>query len=96
MKLTEFNPLDDLLTTPEEISDYLTEAFNDDDPMVFVVALGHVAKKYGMSRLAEQTGLNRESLYKAFSGKVQPKWGTMIKVMRAMNAVPNLTGVKIA
>ncbi|HEY9017138.1 addiction module antidote protein [Thiomicrospira sp.] len=85
MKLTEFNPLDDLLTTPQEVADYLNDAYHDEDPAVFVVALGHVAKKHGMSKISELTGLSRESLYKAFNGKVQPKWDTIFKVMRALN-----------
>ena len=63
-----YNPFDFLLTK-EEMSEYLNQAFLDDDPAVFVTALGHVAKAKGITQLAADTVLNRESLYKALPGK---------------------------
>lgn len=83
-KLTAFNPVD-FLQGEEEIAEYLTEAYLDEDPNVFIVALGHVAKYKGISSLAKETGLNRESLYKTFNGKVQPRWDTIHRLMRALN-----------
>ena len=56
----------------------------DDDPEVFVIALGHVAKARGVANVAEVTGLNRESLYKVFSGKAKPQWATIQAVMKAL------------
>ena len=82
-KLTPFNPVD-LLHGEDEIADFLSEAYLDDDPAVFIIALGHVAKHKGISNLAKETGLNRESLYKTFSGKVQPKWDTVHRLLRAL------------
>lgn len=79
-----FNPID-YFETQEEINAYLIECFNDEDPNLFVNALGHLAKHHGMTEVAKATGLNRESLYKAFSGKVQPKWDTVARVMRALH-----------
>jgi probable addiction module antidote protein len=79
-----YNPFDHLLTQ-EDMSDYLTQAFLDDDPAVFVTALGHVAKAKGITQLATDTGLNRESLYKALSGKTQPKWDTVHRIIKALN-----------
>ena len=79
-----YNPFDHLLTQ-EDMSDYLTQAFLDDDPAVFVTALGHVAKAKGIAQLATDTGLNRESLYKALSGKTQPKWDTVHRIIKALN-----------
>jgi probable addiction module antidote protein len=67
------------------MGDYLTQAFLDDDPAVFVTALGHVAKAKGIAQLATDTGLNRESLYKALSGKTQPKWDTVQRIIKALN-----------
>jgi probable addiction module antidote protein len=55
----------------------------DDDPEVFVIALSYVAKARGVANVAnvanvaEVTDLNRESLYKVFSGKVKPLWATI-------------------
>ena len=51
---------------------------------IFIVALGHVARHKGVAQLAKKTGLNRESLYKTFSGKVQPKWDTVHRLLKAM------------
>jgi probable addiction module antidote protein len=79
-----YNPFDHLLTQAD-MGDYLTQAFLDDDPAVFVTALGHVAKAKGIAQLATDTGLNRESLYKALSGKTQPKWDTVHRIIKALN-----------
>lgn len=80
---TLYNPID-YLESDNEIMGYLNDAYLDDDPNVFVVALGHFARHYGISKLSNETGLNRESLYKAFSGNVQPKWDTIQRVMKTM------------
>ena len=74
----------DFLKADDEIAAYLTEAYRDDDPAVFIVALGHVVKHKGLAQLAEDAGLNRESLYKTFNGKVQPKWDTVHRLLKAM------------
>lgn len=79
-----YNPFDHLLTQAD-MGEYLTQAFLDDDPAVFVTALGHVAKAKGIAQLATDTGLNRESLYKALSGKTQPKWDTVQRIIKALN-----------
>ena len=71
IETTPFNPMD-FLKTDDEIATYLTEAYRDDDPAVFIVALGHVVKQKGLAQPAEDSGLNRESLYKTFNGKLQP------------------------
>ena len=73
------------MLTQADMGDYLTQAFLDDDPAVFVTALGHVAKAKGIAQLATDTGLNRESLYKALSGKTQPKWDTVQRIIKALN-----------
>ena len=78
-----YNPLD-YLETKEEINEYLNNAFMDDDPQVFLIALGYLAKKKGMSKVARETGLNRESLYKSLSGAGNPKFTTISKVSKAL------------
>ncbi|MCF7353243.1 addiction module antidote protein [Vibrio sp. CK2-1] len=82
-KTSPFNPFD-YMETQEEINDFLRECLEDDDPAVFVSALGHLVKKHGMADVAEVTGLSRESLYKTFNGKTQPKWNTIYKVTHAI------------
>lgn len=82
-KLTEYNPFDHLLGE-DELSQYLTDAYEDDDPAVFVVALGHAIKHKGVAQVADAAGLNRESLYKVINGQVQPKWDTIHRLMHAL------------
>ncbi|MDR9433547.1 MAG: putative addiction module antidote protein [Spiribacter sp.] len=82
-KLTEYNPFDHLLGE-NELAQYLTDAYEDDDPAVFVVALGHAIKHKGVAQIAEAAGLNRESLYKVINGQVQPKWDTIHRLMHAL------------
>ena len=82
IKTNPYNPLD-FFQSDEEIASYLNEAYADDDPKMFLLALGFVAK--GMGYVAGQTGLNRESLYKALSGKTQPRWDTVQRVMKALH-----------
>ncbi|HCH02175.1 MAG TPA: putative addiction module antidote protein [Vibrio sp.] len=82
-KTSPFNPFD-YMETQEEINDFLRECLEDDDPAVFVSALGHLVKKHGMADVAEVTGFSRESLYKTFNGKTQPKWNTIYKVTHAI------------
>ncbi|HBC3474108.1 TPA: putative addiction module antidote protein [Vibrio parahaemolyticus] len=80
---TQFNPFD-YMETQAEINEFLRECLEDEDPAVFISALGHLVRKHGVREIADETGLSRESLYKAFNGKTQPKWNTVFKVTHAM------------
>lgn len=55
-----------------------------DDAAFIAAALGDIARAKGMTQLAKDTGLGRESLYKALSGEGNPSFGTILKVMRAL------------
>ncbi|CAK8716307.1 Addiction module antidote protein [Candidatus Electronema halotolerans] len=83
IEIKDYNPFD-YLETKEEISEYLNNAYLDDDPRVFLVALGYLAKKQGMSEVAKKAGLNRESLYKALAGDGNPRFSTVSKVIKAL------------
>lgn len=83
VKLSNYNPVD--ILQDNEIAEYLNEAYMDEDPGVFLVALGHIAKAKGMSYTAEKSGLNRESLYRALSGKTYPRWDTVQRVMKSLD-----------
>jgi probable addiction module antidote protein len=72
------------LDSPEIIAAYLTEAFESDDPSAIVMAVGAVARARGMSTVAEKTGLSRENLYRALGGDAKPEFGTVLKVLRAL------------
>lgn len=75
----------DFLESDADIAEYLNLAWQEQDPAFFMTALGNVAKAKGVANLAEQTGLNRESLYKAFSGSRDARLGTFIKILSALN-----------
>ena len=78
-----WNPFD-YLESQDEINQYLADAFLDEDPRIFLVALGFLAKKQGMSEVAKLAGVNRESLYKSLSGEGNPGYTTIAKVIRAL------------
>lgn len=76
----------DYLNSPEDIAAYLNEVLEDDDPRLLMLALRNVADaRGGISALAQQTGLNRESLYKTLSGKRNPGIETINAILHAFN-----------
>ncbi len=72
------------LDTDEAICAYLDEALATDDPAFIAQALGTVARARGMSSIAKESGLSRESLYKALGAEGNPAFGTVIRVMQAL------------
>ena len=77
--------ISEYLDTEEKISAYLTAVMEDNDLGFLLRAIGDVAKARGMSKIAQETGLGRESLYKTFAENAQPKFDTVIRVLHAMN-----------
>ncbi|MDQ6958391.1 MAG: putative addiction module antidote protein [Mariprofundaceae bacterium] len=73
------------LDSPEAISEYLTAALEDGDPDLLLAVLGDVAKAEGMSKIAKEANLGRESLYKALTPGSKPRFDTVLKVMKALN-----------
>jgi len=74
----------DYLTNDEIIAEYLTAALEDENPDIFLVAVKDVARARGMAQLAKDTGLGRESLYKALAPGAKPRYDTLLKVVRAL------------
>lgn len=72
------------LDTPERIALYLEAAFEDGDPQLIAAAIGDAARAYGMSKLAKETGLTREALYRALSDQGNPELATVLKVVAAL------------
>lgn len=88
MAKTKTTPYDvaEHLRTPEEMAAYL-EAFLEEaegDAALIAKALGDIARAKGMSQVARDAGLSRESLYKALSGERSPGFGTILKVLNAL------------
>ena len=72
------------LNDEEDITAYLQVVMEDGDPALLAAALGDIARARGMSQLARDTGLSRESLYKSLSGERAPSSDTLFKVMKAL------------
>lgn len=72
------------LKTDEDIVHYLEACLEEDDPALIPHALGVIARAKGMSQLARDTGMGRESLYKALSRDGNPSFITVMKVMKAL------------
>ena len=82
------------LRTPEEMAAYLEACFEEagGDAAFIAKALGDIARAKGMTQVARDAGLSRESLYKALSGERSPGFDTILKVVEALgielHAVP--------
>jgi|SRR4051794_12692365 probable addiction module antidote protein len=72
------------LTSDEAIAEYISEALLTSDIDTITRAIGNAAKARGMSDIARQTGLSRESLYKALGGDGHPQFETIALVLQAL------------
>ena len=74
----------DYLDDEQTIAEYLTAALEDPNPDVFLTAVRDVARARGMTQLAKDSGLGRESLYKALSPGAKPRYDTVLKLVHAL------------
>lgn len=74
----------EFLDSKEAILAYIEAAFDDGDAAVITHALGNVARARGMTSIAKDAGVTRETLYKALSDKGDPRLSTLIGVMKAL------------
>lgn len=74
------------LRTPAEMAAYLEASIDEaqGDAALIAKALGDIARAKGMSQVARDAGLSRESLYKALSGERAPAFDTVLKVVTAL------------
>jgi len=72
------------LRTDADMAAYLEAALEDGDPALVAATLGDIARAKGMSGIAKETGLGRESLYKALSPEGNPEISTVLKVVKAL------------
>ena len=79
------------LETEEDIAAYLNAVIEEGDPTLLQAALGDVAKARGMSSIAKEAGVSRESLYKSLSENGNPSFQTISKVSRALGLQMNFT-----
>ena len=82
----ELIPFDitEYLDSEEAMAEYLSQVLEDGDNEEFLRAIGHIAKAKGMAQIAKDTGLGRESLYKAFRPNAKPRFDTVMKVIDAL------------
>jgi len=79
------------LGSEEDMAAYLEAALEEDDPALLAAALGDIARAKGMSEIARETGLGRESLYKALSPEGNPEFGTVLKVVHSLGLKLHVT-----
>lgn len=83
MKTSNFD-ISDYLDNKEMIAAYLNVVLEEGDDSDIVIAIGNIAKAIGMTKIAEETGLSRPSLYKALSEGAKPQFSTIMKVLKAL------------
>jgi probable addiction module antidote protein len=83
MNTTKFD-IADYLDSKEMIAEYLNIVLEEGNDADIINAIGHVAKAIGMTKIAEETGMSRPSLYKALSDGAKPQFATIMKVLKAI------------
>ncbi len=83
IKISDFDA-SEYLRTDEDIAGYLKACLEEGGQDLFIKALGDVAKAKGMSQLAKETGLGRESLYKSLVSGGNPHFKTVLKITQAL------------
>jgi probable addiction module antidote protein len=94
-KIEKTKPFDpaEYLDTSEAIATYMTEALESGDPAFVADALGVVARARGMSEVAREAGVSRESLYRALSADGNPEFGRVMRVAQALGLQFSVTPV---
>ena len=82
-KITDFDPAA-YLDSEGTIAEYLTAILEENDPDLLLSALSDVARARGVAQIAKNSGLGRESLYKALAPGAKPRFETIMKVMHAL------------
>ncbi len=82
-RVTDFDT-SEYLEDEESIASYLNAILEENNPQLLVSAIGDIAKARGMSKIAADSGLGRESLYKALTAEAKPRFDTVLKVLSAL------------
>lgn len=83
METSKFD-IADYLDSKEMIAEYLNAVLEEGNDAEIVAAIGNIAKAIGMTKIAEETGMSRPSLYKALSEGAKPQFSTILKVLKAV------------
>jgi len=90
VELTNFD-IAQYLDNKEVIAEYLSQILADGDMDELLEALGNIAKAKGISQIASETGLGRESLYKTFHQGTKPKFDTIMKILGSLGVKVQVT-----
>lgn len=90
LSVTPFD-VSEYLDNEEVIAEYLTLALQDPDPDAFLMAVADVAKARGISSVAKNAGLGRESLYKTLRAGAQPRFDTVRRLLDALGVKLRVT-----
>jgi probable addiction module antidote protein len=82
-KISSFD-ISEYLKDEESIAAYLSAILEEGDTNLLLSAIGDIAKARGMSKIATESGLGRESLYKALDSSSKPRFDTVVKVLGAL------------
>lgn len=82
-KISNFD-VSEYLNDDASIAAYLSEITEEGDPKLLLSAIGDIAKARGMSSIATESGLGRESLYKALNSDAKPRFDTIFRVLNAL------------
>jgi len=94
-EIRDFDPAE-YLDNEEAVAGYLTDALATEDVAFIADAIGVVARAKGMTRVAEDAGVSRESLYRALSASGNPELGTVLKVLSSLNLRLSAKAVHVA
>lgn len=83
METSKFD-IADYLDDQEMITEYLNTVLEEGSYADVINAIGHIARAIGMTKIAEETGMSRPSLYKALSDGAKPQFSTIMKVLKAI------------
>lgn len=75
----------DHLKTDQDMCEYFSAVLESGNTEAILAALGDIAKAKGISRVAQDSGLNRESMYKALRPGANPRFDTVVRIMKALN-----------
>ncbi len=93
--MSDFQKFDtsEFLDSEEMIAEYLAATLEEENPDVFIAALGDVAKARGMTKIAEASGLGRESLYKSLKSGSKLRYDTVQKILGALGVKLTVTPI---
>jgi len=93
METSKFD-IADYLDSSEVITEYLNVVLAEGNDSDLLIAIGNIAKSVGMTKIANETGLSRPSLYKALSEGSKPQFETIMKVLRAIGSQIQISSVR--